>query len=140
LTGLNNSILDIRNTSSPVVDGESGIVTMIVANSSKLYFSGGWVSQLYIGGYTTTILSGGQIAEIWGSFLFPADASHIKVICQTNWTYQNGYLSGLWRDNSAFNIKLVTKSGSDIFSNMTIIPEPATMLLLAVGGLLIRRK
>ena len=139
LTGKDNSILEIRQTS--FFPGTSaGIISLILSDSSQLDFSGGYVYKFSPSGDAKAILSGGQIDEIWGSYLFPADASHIKVYCQPGWTYSGGYLSGLWLDNSAFNIKLVTKSGSDIFSNMTIIPEPATLFLLAIGGLLLKRK
>jgi hypothetical protein len=138
LTGADNSTLNISNT-SPLAENSGGIWTLDLGGSSQLSFSGGQVYQMTVGGYATAVLSGGRIDEIWGYYFYPANPEHIRVYCQSGWTYQNGYLSGQWLDNSAFNIKLVTKSGSDVFSNMTIIPEPATMLLLAVGSLLIRK-
>jgi hypothetical protein len=138
--GLGNSILDIRNTSSPVAVGESGIADIILGDNSQLYISGGSVAHLNAGSDTTVVLTGGQIDIINGYYGYPIDTSRITVYCQSGWTHQNGYLSGLWLDNSAFHIKLVTQASSDVFSNMTIIPEPASLLLLAVGGLLIRKR
>jgi hypothetical protein len=140
LMGHDNSILDIRNTSSPIVRGESGLGNIILGDNSQLYISGGSVHLLDLFSNTTTTLTGGQIDIINGYYVYPIDTSRITVYCQSGWTYQNSYLSGLWLDNSAFNIKLVTKASSDVFSNITIIPEPASLLLLAVGGLLLRHR
>jgi hypothetical protein len=140
LSGGGNSILYIQNTSSPVIDGVSGIYDLMLGDNSQLFFRGGSVQMIDVGDNALIELTGGQINVINGYYFFPADSSHITVYCQSGWTYQNGYLSGLWQDNTAFNIKLVTKSGSDIFSNMTVIPEPATMLLLGIGGLLLKRR
>jgi hypothetical protein len=141
LEGTDNSILYISNTSSPVIDGESGIVNLDMGESSGLYFSGGCVYQLSIGGSATAILTGGDISEIWGYYFLPADDSHITIYCQNDWTYEGGYLSGLWLDGTSFNMKLVTASGfSDLFSNMTIIPEPVSIFLLGLGGLFLRQR
>ena len=54
-------------------------------------------------------------------------------------------LKGTWGDDSLFNIQLIDRTQygySPAIDNIkfTIIPEPMSMGLLALGGLLIRRR
>jgi hypothetical protein len=141
LRGEDYSILDIRNTSSPVVVGSSGIGSLVVTNYSQLYLSGGQVYQLDTRNYATAVLSGGRIDELRGFYSY-ADPQHIKIICETyNYNTATKILTGTWLNNSAFSIQLIDTTGyTSTWSNITIIPEPATLLLLFLGGILIRRK
>jgi hypothetical protein len=55
----------------------------------------------------------------------------------------NKRLTGTWEDFSKFNIKLVDYQGySPTIDNIkfTIIPEPMTLLLIGLGGIMIRRR
>jgi hypothetical protein len=134
----------IQNT-SPLVEGYGGIWQITAGGYSNLSISGGEIHRLTIGTYATAQISGGQIDQIRSAYFGP-DASRIILTCNPGYllSYTNGVvtgISGTWRDGSDFNIQLVNPAGSStVFSNMTIIPEPATMLLLAVGGVLIRKK
>jgi hypothetical protein len=52
-------------------------------------------------------------------------------------------LTGTWQDYSTFNIHLLDRQGySPVMENIqfTIIPEPVSLMLLAVGGMLIRKR
>jgi hypothetical protein len=74
----------------------------------------------------------------------PIPQTHIEFFCR-DWLYNpaNKRLTGTWGDFSKFNIKLVDYQGySPTIDNIkfTIIPEPMTLMLLALGGILIRRK
>jgi hypothetical protein len=140
LTGKDYSVLDIRNTSPLVVDS-GGIWNLTIANNSQLIFSGGHVYELDAFWNTTATISGGQINKIAGAYVY-ASADHIKIICETyNYNTATKLLTGTWLDNSAFSIQLIDTNGyTTTWSNITIIPEPATLLLLGLGGLLIRRK
>ena len=50
-------------------------------------------------------------------------------------------LTGTWFDDSTFSIYLDDVDGYDpVFENIFFTPEPATLLLITVGGLLLRRR
>jgi hypothetical protein len=50
-------------------------------------------------------------------------------------------LTGHWLDGTAFSIHLIDVQGySPAIQNIQFIPEPTTMALFALGGLLLRRK
>ncbi len=139
ILGRGNGILDIRNTSSPYVSGESGINYINLNDDSQLYFSGGSLHLLGITGDASVVLSGGQIDEI-NSYYYSGDLNHITIYCQPGWTYENYHLSGQWLDATPFNIYLYSQSSTGVFDNITFIPEPATLSLFALGGLMLRRK
>ncbi len=138
--GKDNCVLDIKNTSSPYVSDVSGLGQIIMDDNSHLYFSGGSLQLLGVTGNASVVLTGGIINEINAYYPLPGDLNHITIYCQPGWTYENYYLSGRWVDNSSFNIRLYSQGKSGVLDNMTVIPEPATMLLLSLGGLLIRQK
>jgi hypothetical protein len=139
LWGKGNGVLDIRNTSSPYVYGESGIGWINLRNSSQLYFSGGTVRLLDVTDNTSIVLTGGDIGEINAHYAAPGDLNHITIYCQPGWTYQGSYLSGLWLDDSPFNIRLYSQGASGVFENITFVPEPATVLLFGLGTFLVGR-
>jgi hypothetical protein len=135
-----NGILDIRNTSSPYVYGVSGISSITMNDNSQLYFSGGSLRLLGATDDATIVLSGGHIGEI-NVYYSSDNPGHLTVYCQPDWTYENYYLSGLWLDNTPFNIRLYSQgASSDVFSNVTVIPEPTTLAFLAFGGLWMRKR
>ncbi len=60
-------------------------------------------------------------------------------------SYRGGQLTGFWLDDTPFSIDLYyddTPGGPiiDTWSHITLIPEPATILLLGLGGFLIRKR
>ena len=60
--------------------------------------------------------------------------------------YGGGQLTGFWFDDTPFSIDLFGDPGGpggapiDTYSHITLIPEPATILLLGLGGFLIRKR
>ncbi|HPD47431.1 MAG TPA: PEP-CTERM sorting domain-containing protein [Anaerohalosphaeraceae bacterium] len=132
--GRDNGVLDIESTSSPYVYGVSGIGYIKLWENSQLHLSGGSVRLLEMTDNVSVVLTGGQIDEINAYYPAPGDLNHITIHCKPGWTYQAGYLSGLWLDGSSFNIKLYSQGASGVFDNITFVPEPATLLLMALGG------
>jgi hypothetical protein len=65
------------------------------------------------------------------------------IVKEYEYVTSSNMLTGLWVDDSAFSIQLVDQTGYDpVIDNIafTVIPEPATLLLFGLGGLLLRRK
>jgi hypothetical protein len=54
-----------------------------------------------------------------------------------DFTYTEGVISGYLIDNSPFSIGGVNESE---YLRFNLIPEPATLLLLGTGGLLLRKR
>ena len=59
--------------------------------------------------------------------------------------YQGGQLTGFWLDDTPFSIDLYyddTPGGPiiDTWPHIVLIPEPATVVLLALGGIMLRKR
>jgi len=163
MTGGGGDSLGLLGSSSAVIQGTApynqqiypsgGIRDLSVGSYAYLDFSGGEVYEIGIGSYATAVLSGGEIARIkttqsaWQYVGQPpvlVPNPHVEMIVK-DWDYNTitKILTGIWGNDSLFNIQLVNIDGySPTIDNIkfTIIPEPATLLLLSLGGLLIRRK
>ncbi|MBN2063723.1 MAG: PEP-CTERM sorting domain-containing protein, partial [Sedimentisphaerales bacterium] len=90
----------------------------------------------------------GQINNISSFQVVTNDNPHITIVCQKGWTlaYQNNIpkiLYGNWLNGTSFEINFInqTKYGyNPVLDNIRIIPEPASMLLLGLGGVLIKKR
>lgn len=127
---------------SDLIQGSGGIWDIMAAGYSHLDFYGGEVQQLGMGSYATATLKGGRINSLRTHQ--GAGYPYIDLYC-LDWYHNDltNLLTGHWSDGSAFSIQLLDVAGTvkNIDNiNFIIIPEPVTMLLLGLGGLLIRRK
>ena len=69
---------------------------------------------------------------------------HITMVCDVDSVFHDtgtNILTGDWLDGCSFSIQLVDVDGySPAIENIQFIPEPATLILLAVGCALIRKR
>ena len=150
----NYKIYGMIEGTDPLIDEFTGGIWRIdIGGYSYLDFSGGEVHEFDIHSYSHAVFSGGRIDEIWsfqsawtyaGEPLELVPDPHIEIEClDWDWDDITNVLTGTWADFSTFDIQLVDRVGYDpVIENIsfTIVPEPASLLLIAAGGLMLRRK
>jgi hypothetical protein len=139
------STIDLQNTAPFEVD-KGGIGILALSDWSRLNMVAGEIYVLGMGNESTAVLSGGRIDNIesWQTVL--GSNQHIEMIVK-DYSYNTltKILKGTWGDDSLFKIQLIDRTQYDYSPaieniKFTIIPEPLTLGLLAIGGLLIRRR
>jgi hypothetical protein len=153
--------LTLFGTSTAIIEGTSaleefsgGVWYLSLANNSHLDMSGGQVNLLAMNNYATAELHGGLIQQIWSYQYVPYIGGHgqpavpnpnIKLYYSGDLPTldSSNVLTGLWGNGDPFSIYLHNVTGYDpVIENIQfiLVPEPGTLLLLGLGGLLIRRK
>jgi hypothetical protein len=156
LTAEDYSIVDIQNT-APLEPLAGGIGNVSLGDRSRLNMADGGIYWLGMGNESTTILRGGRIdnLESWqtvsvngrdpvtGEWFYNR---HIEMVVKDYlYNAQTKILNGTWGDDSFFKIQLIDRTQygySPAIENIqfTIVPEPMSLMLLALGGLLIRKR
>lgn len=145
-----SSYIEVYDTDRPLELNVGGIWGMHLSDSSSLMYFGGETGDILLSDHASAILKGGRIDYIISfQYVLHPNANqeivqHIEVVCDLDSVFhdaQTNVLTGNWKDGSAFNIQLVDVDGYDpVIENMFFTPEPGTLLLLGLGGLLISRK
>ena len=151
----NSSRIEVWSTSTPLGTGVGGIMDLMLTNTSRLDYYGGETQELTVkrdaiahlyGGHIDFISSAQYVTWVNGE----PTGQHIFIYARDGWEwkYENGVIrgvTGLWLDSGApFDIRFTTLFEPDcdpVWANVKVVPEPATLLLMALGGsFLLRRK
>ena len=67
---------------------------------------------------------------------------HITIECESyEYNEVDNSISGNWMNGASFSIQLIDSDDfSPTIDNIQFVPEPASLILLGFGGLLLRRK
>ena len=140
ITAEDASYVEVRNTDS-LEQFVGGIQSLLLDDFSNLNFFNGEMGGFSIHDDATAILSGGRM-DLISSFQQSNLTKHITMIVELNSIDLTGnVLTGNWLNSGeAFSITLFDQSGFDsVYSNINFVPEPATLVLLGLGGLTVLR-
>ena len=140
-----NSRIEIHSTSLPLGLDVGGVYDIPLNDSSTLLFSGGATESLKVFKNASALLTGGTI-NLLTIYHYGSMTSSVTIDCRAGWEwlYTAGKVSGItgvWHNGTDFEIEFVNPGSifPDTWNFVHVIPEPATLLLLGFGGLLLRR-
>jgi len=154
IRAFDSSSIEIKNT-LPLQIGVGGLYGLLLYDNSMMNYQDGEMGSFRIYENARAIFEGGRIdylssyQDVFDVIIgweknSPIYNTHIEIICKDyEFDISKNRLKGTWGDDSTFNIKLLDQDGYDpVIDNIkfTLLPEPATLVLLALGGMAIRRR
>ncbi len=149
-----SSYVELRETTPPLQMDVGGVWGMRLNDSSSMNYYGGETGDITFWDNSSAVIQGGRIDYI-SSYQYVLSPNqnyipHIEIIVREYDDSNPNFITGIWNvdnDNNGeydiFSINLLDQAGYDpVIDNIkfTIIPEPASLLLISIGGLLMRRK
>jgi hypothetical protein len=124
-----------------------GLWEMYMSSYSSATIVGGEINGINVSQHSHLTMSGGTLNSIHGTLYWPVPTApadkYIQFICKSYlYNSATNRLTGVWGNDSTFAINLYdTPNFPTTFEsiNFTIVPEPLSLGLLALGGLLVRR-
>lgn len=127
------SIFEIKVTDS-ILDIQEGYFFDIYAyDGSQISIHNGLFHFLFMEENSTAHIYGGNF---WDGILDRSNSCELHLYGY-DFLWENNNVTGYWQDDEAFDFALIASDNNVIFH---IVPEPATLALFGLGGLLIRRK
>ena len=151
---------------APLIDQDTGGIWAVTTYSYGIFnFNGGEINSIEAYGDSTVNMAGGTLtslrmdnesqAYLKGGLIenlasdqtlvggLPWEDALIHIFC-LDYLYDSpsNLLTGHWGDNSAFSINLIDIDAVPTYDYIEfhIIPEPATLIVFVLGGLLLRRQ
>jgi hypothetical protein len=133
--------LSARINGTITISENASTISVHAFDFGKVIMTGGTAYYLGAGENGIVDLFGGEIIDslsAGGSSLVNIYGNYLTKF-QTGGKYNFGYVHGFWfdSDSTEFTIDL---SGSETYSRINLIPEPASLLLFGFGALVLRRK
>jgi hypothetical protein len=140
IEAIGESYIEVQDT-APLEDNIGGIYSLYLTDASAMRLYDGEMGGFSTYDDATATVSGGRIDYI-SSYQDSDIIKHITFIADLDSIDLTGnLLTGNWLDGSGFSVTLLDQSGYDsVYSNINFVPEPATVALFGLGGLLLRRR
>jgi hypothetical protein len=132
--------LNISNDVTVTMNG-GGVNQFYMYGDSSLTMYDGSIADLYLYDNTTASFYGGSSSMDW--YIDPANTGWVKMYGHLDrfdpyGPYGEGTMHGTWLSNGySFNIDL---AGHGAYSHIQFVPEPATLVMLGLGGLAILKR
>jgi len=143
-----NGLLIVQSTSTPLGVDVGGVYDILLGNNSQLVYLDGVTELIAMNANATANLKAGSINYIKSMQYTETTGTdpHVDLYCLPGWSWISDNpllgIEGQWWNGSPFSIKFINHAEFDTaWTNINIItPEPATLILHGLGGLMLRRK
>lgn len=128
-----------RYNSTVNFSGNANSVSLGVVDSGIVNMAGGTTTYLRAGNISSINLYGGIVSE----YLNAWDSATVNIYGYgfnydpSAGSWDGGQLTGFWLDDTPFTIDLYD---AQTYNHINLIPEPATVLLMSLGSLILRRR
>jgi len=149
------SIATIENTSPLTsIPGDGGVWDITVSSTSILNIYGGEINRIKTWWSGTINMTGGDVLETTLNNysllnLSGGQVGQLTITSVESWAILDGHgfseytpgnpITGYWHDDTAFSIDLID-DGISTYGQIIFIPEPVSVLLLGIGGLVLRKR